>query len=268
MKKIKKIVVIMLLLIIGVQQVVFGIAIQEEDIITTVIAKDGEKNYDYNSEIANFDPEGNSTCEEKIVKLEEIFKTWCKENDIKVVSNTTGVGGEFYKGDNIIDVSDMFDSIKDSLNSQNAHKFEALKESSGILRPMSNLLPFRDSLLKEIATQQNIPVQTDPNNNQYVDPMKQEANPPETGEDIWDIVASAIDGLAGILLYPAKLLVVGLASVCNLIVKGIAEIGGNIETDSVLISVEDIIYTTSTNKGVPIVAIDFSEERRRYNKTN
>ena len=75
-----------------------------------------------------------------------------------------------------------------------------------------------------------------------------------------DMFQKAMDALLGIALYPLKAIILALGGIFNLIIDGIASIGG---ATNGIISLQDIIYTTTTKSAkaginpVPIVAIDF-----------
>lgn len=80
------------------------------------------------------------------------------------------------------------------------------------------------------------------------------------GGAVGNIFEKSMDALLGIALYPLKAIILALGGIFNLIIDGIASIGG--ATDGI-ISLQNIIYTTTTESAkaginpVPIVAIDF-----------
>lgn len=80
------------------------------------------------------------------------------------------------------------------------------------------------------------------------------------GGAVGNIFEKSMDALLGIALYPLKAIILALGGIFNLIIDGIASIGG---ATNGIISLQDIIYTTTTKSAkaginpVPIVAIDF-----------
>lgn len=80
------------------------------------------------------------------------------------------------------------------------------------------------------------------------------------GGAVGNIFEKSMDALLGIALYPLKAIILALGGIFNLIIDGIASIGG---ATNGIISLQDIIYTTTTESAkaginpVPIVAIDF-----------
>lgn len=238
---------------------------EEENNQATVTLPNNEtttnNNY-YDEEISNFDTDGEATNEQKIEKLSEIVLNWCRENNIEVSANSTELGGEFYKDGNIIEMYEIIDSIKGELNSNaNKNKLEILVQNTKILDIAYNGMQFRDIILETLATEQNVNINTDPNDNPIVDPGTPEATPPESaGISFGDMFQKAMDALLGIALYPLKAIILALGGIFNLIIDGIASIGG---ATNGIISLQDIIYTTTTKSAkaginpVPIVAIDF-----------
>lgn len=208
--------------------------------------------YDYQSAIAAL--EDDATPDEKKELVEDLFFQWCIENDVEVIVNDdypNGILGNSYNPD--IDLIDISEEIKNSLNDEQLKiKWEMkIIRAEGVMNTAFNQIQMRSRLVKRLGAYLGVDVSGNDGNDDYVDPEDPEANPPQ-GEG-WR-PSAVIDVLAGILLYPLKLLVLVVAEGLNILLTGIIALGGKVDG---IVSVSDIIFTTGEGRGIELASIDF-----------
>lgn len=77
--------------------------------------------------------------------------------------------------------------------------------------------------------------------------------------DGWDIAGVAVDGVAGILLMPAKLLLFTTGSIARIIASEIAEVGATKDQSVLFLSLEDIFFHNVNGK-IPIIDVNFFKQ--------
>lgn len=74
--------------------------------------------------------------------------------------------------------------------------------------------------------------------------------------DGWDVAGIAVDGVAGIILWPAKLLILTVGSAARLIASEAAEVGATKDESVWFLSLDDIFFHNVNGK-IPILNVNF-----------
>lgn len=275
MKKVTKIIALMLVVLLGLIEVSYGITYTDEQLALID---------DYASRVEDWD---DSVTNQEIADhvLLPLIKEWIDQNDVVIKQNTNPQGeqqegGTLYIGDatneaNYISVWGENDGIIERIAQEiyeqtgDRSKFNSIveyfdttqtreqlskdvqlyvAENKGVIGQDGQVIPDGDIQFDENENDNNNPEQ-DNNSGEYEEPEG------ESTPSIMDMIGGAIDALAGIVLYPIRLIIVGLGGIFNSVLTGIASLGGDVGGQ---INIEDIIYTTGNSENsVELVSLNF-----------
>lgn len=203
--------------------------------------------------------------QEETAILATIVLQWCTDN------NAT-VNGEYivYNNGNgqttaVAVLTEIYDQLVNSIfetDTNAAGALYAMMQYTGIQEGGENQQSFNTYIINTLANEQGIHVETE--TNEFVDienttVIEEIVENPVT---IIDTILAGVDGLAGIVLYPIRILIVAGGTIFNSIITGIASIGGNTNG---MVSIEDIIFTTgNAANGVELVALNFFDFSSEY----
>lgn len=248
LKKVIKIAMVILVLVILLPNVCFGAGSDE---LYAYLCEGGNDALIYKL---------NDTAAEAGEIYSQAVSIWCKANNAEVVRENEKITIKYNNEE--IDLSTVYNNIETELQKNpNYNEYHSVINSpetnfgAKAIEYIANNPS--DWIYNRVGEISGVELTPEEENNQ--------ATVTEPNNDMGDagnIFKKALDGLFGILLYPIRLIILALGGIFNIIIRGIASIGGE-GGEGLLISLKDIIFTTTATKGgqgdtnVPIVAIDF-----------
>lgn len=201
------------------------------------------------------------TSSEKQKILIDVLNLWCKGTGSEVARDIYEGKEQIvirYKDGTVTrDIAEIFTKVEKGLMTNDQYR-ELMS-----LSPNNN---FGENALKYLGDNERFEIINgayEENGGTLTEDDRNNSDLKDDTSSLLDLFKKSMDGLFGILLYPIRLILLALGGIFNMIIRGIASIGGE-GGEGLLISLQDVIFTTTSGTKdvqgesvVPIVAIDF-----------